>query len=180
MRPRLITSAAVVALLVLGAVAIYRKAISHGFSAREKPWAIEEFIARRLRRLATGTETKKMTNPLTPSPQILADARDHFVDHCAICHSDDGSGKTEIGEGLYPPPPDLRDPHSQELSDGELFASIRNGIRFTGMPGWGGVDSDESIWQLVLFVRGLPDLSSEELEHMREIKTQGEGRHHEH
>jgi len=45
---------AVVALLVLGAVALfYRQAIAHGLSAREKPWAIEAFVARHLRRLTT-------------------------------------------------------------------------------------------------------------------------------
>jgi hypothetical protein len=33
---------------------LYREAIAHGFSAREKPWAIEDLQARQLRRLATG------------------------------------------------------------------------------------------------------------------------------
>src|SRR5258706_9652395 len=151
MSRRLIATAAVVALLVLGAVALYREAIAHGFSAREKPWAIEAFAARHLRRLATGTDSAQLRNRYVASPKLLSDARDHFADHCALCHGVDGSGKTEIGKGLYPPAPDLRDPNTQELSDGELFATIRNGIRFTGMPGWGGEYTDDEIWQLVLF-----------------------------
>ena len=183
MRPRLIATAAVVASLVLGAVTLfYRQAIAHGFSAREKPWAIEAFAARHLRRLATGTESAQLRNPYVASPELLADARDHFANHCALCHAVDGSGKTEIAEGLYPPAPDLRDPNSQELSDGELFAIIRNGFRFTGMPGWGGEDTDDEIWQLVVFVRHLPDLSEEELQLMREIhpEERSGGREHRH
>jgi mono/diheme cytochrome c family protein len=174
---------AVVAILALpvlgGAALLYREAIAHGFSAREKPWAIEEFVARRLRKLATGSDARRMMNPHSPSPEILAEARDHFAEHCALCHADDGSGKTEIGEGMYPPASDLRQPETQELTDGELFQIIRNGIRFTGMPGWGDVDTDEEIWELVLFVRHLPDLSAEELEHMRDKHPEdAAGGHH--
>jgi mono/diheme cytochrome c family protein len=180
MRPRLLAAAAVLVLLVLGAgTLLYRAAIAHGFSAREKPWAIEAFAARHLRRLATGTESERLRNPYVASPELLSDARDHFADHCALCHAVDGSGKTEIAEGLYPPAPDLRDPSTQELSDGELFAIIRNGIRFTGMPGWEGEDTDDEIWQLVVFVRHLPDLSEEELQLMREIHPEERSGGHE-
>lgn len=148
----------------------YREALSHGFSAREKPWAIEAFVARRLRRLATGLDVKALGNPLSPSPILLAEARDHFADHCAVCHGNDGAGATPINDGLYPPAPDLREPTTQQLSDGELFRIIENGIRFTGMPGWGG--TDDTNWKLVLFVRHLPELSHEELERMREINPE--------
>ena len=108
-----------------------------------------------------------MRNPLSPTPLNVAEGRDHFADHCAICHANDGSGKTMINEGLYPPAPDLRDRDTQQLSDGELLSIIKNGIRFTGMPGWGGEDNEN--WKLVLFVRHLPELSDKELELMKEV-----------
>ena len=56
---------------------------------------------------------------------MLAEARAHFADHCALCHANDGSGKTRINEGLYPPAPDLRDEWTQHLTDGEIFGIIR-------------------------------------------------------
>jgi len=161
-------------LLVLGAAILNREAIVHGFSAREKPWAIEAFAARHLRRLATGFDVRRRENPIAGSPEILAEARDHFAEHCATCHAIDGSGETPINEGLYPRAPDLREAQTQDQSDGELFAIVRNGIRFTGMPGWGGEDTDEEIWKLVLFLRHLQDLSAEELEGMREIHPEQE------
>jgi len=157
-----------VAFLVLGGGAwLYWFVTCHGFSAREKPTRLEAFLARRARGLATPPEAKRMKNPLAPTPLNIAEARDHFADHCAICHANDGGGKTMINEGLYPPAPDLRVRETQALSDGELLYIIKNGIRFTGMPGWGGDDEDN--WKLVLFIRHLPELSDKERELMKEI-----------
>jgi len=61
----------------------------------------------------------------------------------------------------------MRQSQTQDLSDGELFYLIKNGVRFTGMPGWGG--SDEDNWKLVLFIRHLAQLTPMELEFMREV-----------
>lgn len=139
----------------------------HGFSAREKPTALEALLARHARRIASPPGARELKNPLIPTAINIAEARDHFADHCAICHANDGSGKTQIGSGLYPPPPDMREHETQKLSDGELFYIIKNGIRFTGMPGWGG--EDEENWKLVLFIRHLPQLAPKEIELMNEI-----------
>lgn len=141
--------------------------VNHSFSARSQPTWYEAALARHARRLATELGARNMTNPLPPSLINVAEGRDHFADHCAICHANDGSGKTMMGSSMYPPAPDMRDKGSQELSDGELMYIIKNGIRFTGMPGWGG-ESEEN-WKLVLFIRHLPKLSSEERKLMNDV-----------
>ena len=143
---------------------------THGFSAREDPSAAETFLARHARRLAIPEGAKNLVNPLAATPLDLAEGRDHYADHCAICHANNGSGKTEIGANMYPPAPDMRKEGTQGLRDGEIFFIIKNGIRFTGMPGWGG--EDEENWKLVLFIRRLPQLSEKELELMKEINGQ--------
>ena len=143
---------------------------TRSFSAREKPSAFEEFLARRARGLAPPAAAKQMKNPLTPTPLAIAEGRDHFADHCAVCHANSGSGKTEMGRNMYPPAPDMRESGTQSLTDGELFFIVKNGIRFTGMPGWGGEDEDN--WKLVLFIRHLPQLSQKELELMKEVNGQ--------
>jgi mono/diheme cytochrome c family protein len=43
----------------------------------------------------------------------------------------------------------------QSYSDQELFWIIQNGIRFTGMPAFGKVESGDDIWNLVNYVRTL-------------------------
>ena len=92
----------------------------------------------------------------------------HFADHCAICHGNDGNGDTMIGRGLYPKPPDLREPETQKLSDGELFWVIENGVRFTGMPAFSSPGMQDESWKLVHFIRHLPQLTEEERMEMEE------------
>jgi mono/diheme cytochrome c family protein len=153
-------------LIVLG-LWFYWALTKHGFSARAQPSRIEAFLARKARGLATPAEAKDLKNPLPSTPLSIAEGRDHFADHCAVCHANTGSGKTMINAGLYPPAPDLRQDETQGLSDGELMYIIKNGIRFTGMPGWGG--EDEENWKLVLFIRHLPHLTAQELALMTEV-----------
>lgn len=156
-----------IGVILLAAGAAYWIVTSHGFSARAEPSAIEAWVARHLRRLAIPAEARNAKNLLEATPLAIAEARDHFADHCAVCHANDGSGRTDINAGLYPPAPDMRTPVTQDLSDGEIFYIIKNGIRFTGMPGWGG--EDEENWKLVLFIRHLPELTETELELMQGI-----------
>jgi mono/diheme cytochrome c family protein len=145
--------------------------LRRGISARAKPWAVEAWTARGLRHLAIPSGERARPNPVPRTKEAVAQGRAHFADHCAVCHGNDGRGDTDFGRGLYPPPPDLRGAATQELSDGEIFWIIRNGIRFTGMPGFGTepADSDEETWHLVHFIRHLPDLSPDELEKMKTL-----------
>ncbi len=106
-------------------------------------------------------------SPPPSSPRRVA----HFADHCATCHGNDGKGQTAIGQKLYPRAPDMTLPDTQELSDGALFAIIENGIRLTGMPGWGSRDRGVGLrlWTLVHFIRHLPELTPDELDAMETL-----------
>jgi mono/diheme cytochrome c family protein len=149
--------------------------LRNGFSARDEPTAIETFAARRLRRFAIPSAARDAKSPIPFTPEVLADARAHFADHCATCHANDGSGNTEIGRNLYPPTPDMREASTQSLTDGELFYIIHNGIRFTGMPAWGDKDvaHDQDSWKLVHFIRHLPSLTADELAEMKSMNPKG-------
>jgi mono/diheme cytochrome c family protein len=139
-------------------------ALRGGISAKVEPTGIEATIARRMKRLGIPSSYRQLHDPVPASPQTLAAGRAHFADHCAICHANDGSSQTEMGRNLYPRTPDLRLAQTQQLTDGELFYIVENGIRFTGMPGWGdGSEEDQrASWHLVSFIRHLPQLSQEE------------------
>jgi mono/diheme cytochrome c family protein len=142
---------------------------STGLNARDLPGSLETRLAITLQRLAIPRAARELSNPMQATPDMLAEARRHFADHCANCHGDDGSGATEMGQKLYPRVPDMRLAQTQDLSDGEIYYIIENGVRFTGMPAWGtGGTNDHDSWHLVLFIRHLPHLTAEDLQDMRE------------
>jgi mono/diheme cytochrome c family protein len=159
-----VAGAIALAVLVIGGGLIFLKTGANGFSARAQPSSIERFAARQARVTASPAGARERTNPVADSPEVLADARAHWADHCAACHSNNGSGSAEMGKHMYPPAPDMRQASTQDLTDGELFYIIQNGIRLTGMPSWGsGTTHDEQdSWKLVLFIRHLPKLTAEE------------------
>ncbi|MGA2810326.1 MAG: c-type cytochrome [Candidatus Acidiferrum sp.] len=162
-------------LVLLALAGVFAALVLHdGLSATATPTKLEEFLARNARRLATPSGARAMANPLQPSEGNLHDARLHFADHCATCHGNDGSGETVYGHGMYPKPPDLRLPATQNLSDGELFGIIQNGVRFTGMPAFAGHHGkgDDS-WKLVLFIRHLPELTPAERAEMARYNPKG-------
>ena len=156
--------------LLLGAGGVFMVG-THGLSAREQPGALERWMARQARTLAVPKDARRRENPVADSPQVQADARAHWADHCAACHSNNGSGDVEMGKHMYPPAPNMRQPETQQLTDGELFFIIQNGIRMTGMPAWGsGSPHDEQdSWKLVRFIRHLPQLTPEEEREMQAL-----------
>jgi mono/diheme cytochrome c family protein len=158
--------AALVALAVVAvAVAALLGVLRHGFSARDEPTRVEAWAAHAMRRWSVPASLRRATNPVPQTPQVLADARAHWADHCSSCHGSDGKGSTEIGRHLYPPAPDMTRRATQERSDGELYATIENGVRLTGMPGWGdgSAASAYGSWSLVHLIRRLPTLGPEEV-----------------
>jgi mono/diheme cytochrome c family protein len=163
--------AAVVAVPAIVALSMIRR----GFSARDNPSVVETYVAKTARRLSVPTADRHAVDPFAPSLEVLTEARAHFADHCAICHGNDGSGKTEIGQNLYPKVPDMRLPYTQDLTDGELYYTIHNGIRLTGMPAWGADVKDDDSWKLVLFIRHLPQLTSAEEREMEALNPKGPG-----
>jgi mono/diheme cytochrome c family protein len=141
-----------------------------GISARAEPRAFEAWAARSALRFLIPAAARRSANPLPADPELLERAKDHFAEHCAICHGNDGRGDTPLGRGLHPRVPDLTLATTQELPDGELFWIIENGIRLTGMPGFGeeSPDDDAHAWSLVHWIRRLPELTPEEIEAMEE------------
>ena len=158
-------------LVVLVAAAGLFVVQGRGFSARPQPSWLESRFALFMRSWMTPATYKGLRNPVSNTPDNFTAAREHFADHCASCHGNDGSGNTEMGRNLYPKAPDMRLPRTQNLSDGELFYIIENGVMLTGMPGWstGTPEGEKASWQLVHFIRRLPSLTAEDLQEMERM-----------
>ena len=70
--------------------------------------------------------------------------------------------RTEISRGLYPRAPELR--RQTDLTPAEQFWIVKHGVKMSGMPAWGVTHDDELLWDVVAFVRQLPELTPERYE----------------
>lgn len=164
-----VAGVALVVALVM-AIAVVASMLRRGFSAHDEPSRVEAVMARAMRHWAVPSDLRGMKNPVALTPAALADGRAHFADHCAGCHGNDGKGGG-MGRQMYPKAPDMTLTATQSLSDGELFSIIENGVRLTGMPGFGSgtAESAYGSWALVHFIRHLPKLTAEELAEMQKL-----------
>jgi len=162
---------AVVALVFAGTLATVVFVTRTGLSARATPGPVETLVARQLRALAVPGEYERLKNPVLANPESIRNGMSHFADHCAVCHANNGSGDTEMGNGMFPPAPDMRLAATQDFSDGAMFYIIEHGVRFTGMPAWGTgtIEGEEASWHLVNFIRHLPRLSADEVTAMERM-----------
>jgi predicted CXXCH cytochrome family protein len=149
------------AIIVIGG-ALYRYILTGGLTARQKPTRLEAALVGRLVDFSIPKEVKRLKNPLNLAADggDVAAGRVAYQGKCEVCHGYDGNGKTAAGEGLYPPPLSLSRSGlaKRKRTDGELFYFIRNGVRNTAMPGW--QLPDQQIWQLVVYIRNLPQTAS--------------------
>jgi mono/diheme cytochrome c family protein len=168
MRALIGTLAGVGALAIVAGLAL---AVT-GVATHKPPPALEVTLARTARHYLIPVAQRNRSNPVPASVEWMAEAERHWADHCAVCHGNDGRGDTAIGRGLYPRAPDMTLPATQDLSDGELLWIIEHGVKLTGMPAWGTADPDDDdreSWELVHFVRHLPNITKEHLRAMEKF-----------
>ena len=126
------------------------------------PWALDKALERR---------SKDITDPIAKDAGAIARGMTHYRENCLPCHGAPGIEPAEFHEGLNPSPPDIDAPALQHDTDAELFWVIKNGIRMTGMPAFGGNHKDEEIRDIVAFVRHAPQITDAE----RQKLKSGEG-----
>ena len=131
-------------------------------AAAVPPGSLETRLARFALARSVARRAPRTTNPLAGNADILREGGEHYKKMCVACHGAPGVDPSEIGEGLNPPAPDLTLERVQRLSDGELFWIVQNGVRMSGMPAFGATHKDRQIWEIVAFLRHLPELTPEE------------------
>ena len=113
----------------------------------------------RERSIATRARNIIVPNDLDNANRISGGAG-QYAEMCSGCHLAPGMKRTEISRGLYPRAPELR--RKTDLTPAEQFLVIKHGVKMTGMPAWGVTHEDELLWDVVAFVRKLPELTPEQ------------------
>lgn len=175
MRTAITTVVAVLALIaVAGAALIYSGAYYIGADKPHWPtatWLLKVARDRSIRAHAAG-----ITEPAgLGDPAYITAGASHYSEHCAICHGAPGVERDQIGDGLYPRPPNLAD--SVKLyTPAELFWIVKHGIRMSGMPSWGD-HGDEELWATVAFIATLPAITDQDYAKLV-AASRAQGGHH--
>jgi predicted CXXCH cytochrome family protein len=162
-----------VALIVALGMLVLAAVLHRGFRSTTQPTWIEARLARTLRNAAIPRHERRAKNPAQGDPEALNAGRERFLTQCSSCHGVDGSGRTPMGQNLYPRVPDLRADETQKMTDGEIHYIIENGVQLTGMPAWRSPHpaAQSDTWPLVLFVRSLKPLTGQELTQQSAVAT---------
>jgi len=139
------------ALVLVGGI----MASQFSISALPEPGKTETVIATKakhflVRRASHGGVPTAMTQ------ESIEEGDKLFGTECSECHGNSGRKPTDAGRWMYPRAAGLGSVEAQMYSDQELFWIVKNGIRLSGMPAFGRVESDEHMWDLVHFLRTIP------------------------
>ena len=149
-----------------------------GCRAKE-PGRVETALVKEAKELTIGGEDS--TNPTPDSPETVRKGAAHFRHHCQICHGLDGQNTGVPFAGrMSPPVANLASSQVQKYKDGQLKWIIENGIRFSGMPGWKGIISDEEMWAMVRYIRNLPSPGSQGIPDVYKESKSTHSAQHEH
>jgi len=148
-------------LVAAGAAAVVYTG-SFNTSAEVPPSRMERKLAEFALNKSVARRAPNRKNPLPATAETLRGGLAHFRENCLVCHGAPGVDPGAIGQGLNPGAPDLTLPRVQARSDGELFWITSNGIRMTGMPAFSPTHEEKEIWEMVAFLRHLPEITDEE------------------
>ena len=148
-------------LVAVGAAAIVYTG-SFNISATVPPSKAERQLATFALNKAVARRAGSQKNPLPTNAETLRGGLHEFGENCLVCHGAPGVDPGAIGQGLNPGAPDLTLPRVQARSDGELFWITSNGIRMTGMPAFSPTHEEKEIWEMVAFIRHLPEITDDE------------------
>ncbi len=126
---------------------------------RGGPLPFERLMASQALRAAIGPAAQE-PSPIPADETNLVAGAYIYRQQCAVCHGDLGKPRSLIARGMYPPTPQLMPPKKGVTDDpvGETHWKVENGIRLTGMPGFGGRLSETEIWQVSLLLLHAQDL----------------------
>jgi cytochrome c oxidase cbb3-type subunit III len=94
-------------------------------------------------------------NPAIGNREAIAEGEKLYNETCTSCHGKDGKGG-ELG-----PPVASQNRRYLRRTDDELFDAVKNGISGTQMPPFSGQFTDDQVWRITAYLRGLRGTASD-------------------
>lgn len=113
------------------------------------PLPMEEKIAHTALRARMSKAAQK-SSPIPADEANMTQGAQLYVENCAFCHGLPSQPASKAAKGMFPLPPQLLNKDEMVTDDpvGATYWKVSNGIRLTGMPGFGEMLSENQIWQV--------------------------------
>ncbi|MEO4046521.1 cytochrome c [Pseudomonas sp. CAU 1711] len=135
--------------------------------------AVHAFLAM-ARDRSIAVRAKHIEVPRLDDEALIRAGAGNYDAMCVGCHLAPGVAQTELGQALYPAPPNLTET-GVDGNPAAAFWVIKHGIKATGMPAWGKSMADEYIWGMVAFLNELPRM---DVERYRALVASSAGHRH--
>lgn len=96
-----------------------------------------------------GSPAAGPAHPAIGNREAIAEGEKLYNETCTSCHGKDGTGG-ELG-----PPVASQNRRYLRRSDAEIFDTVKNGITGTQMPPYAGQFTDDQVWRITAYIRGL-------------------------
>jgi mono/diheme cytochrome c family protein len=151
-----LTVAGTLAVLAIGGVAFIGSGV-YNIGADDHHTKIVLTIIEQLRERSIAARSGSIDAHFVEEPARVAAGAQHYAALCVGCHLAPGVSQSAIRRGLYPHPPNLAQEEQQQAQ--RAFWVIKHGIKMSAMPAWGMTLDDDDIWNVVAFIRKMPDMT---------------------
>ena len=159
----------VLLIVLLAGAAVFIWSGAYNVAATAPHTEFVHWLLVKIRDQSIAEHSKRIEPPPLTDPALVQTGLRHYHAMCVTCHGAPGRDRTEIAQGLNPPPPELYKPEVQNQdSNAELYWIIKHGIKMTGMPAFGPTHTEKDLWAIVAFLHKLPHLKAQEYEAMVE------------
>ena len=144
------------AVLVLGGLGVSLLGLMPTVANTDPP-SFERRLAMSAVDASTDRHAPRANNPVLPTDQNLIDGIKVYTMNCAGCHGGLDRKPAAQAHSFYPPVPQLI-LHPPDDPEWHTFYVIRNGIRYSGMPAWDKMLSEEDMWKVAAFLSHMEKL----------------------
>lgn len=148
----------ILVLLVLGLVVLLYSGVAD-VAALKPSSPLATWVADTAKRQSVRAHARGIEVPPMGQPEQVEEGAKLYASECVACHGAPGTPPNPVTRAMRPPPSDLTE-SVRAWTSAELFWITKNGLAFSGMPGWGEARVDAELWPIVAFLNQLPTMDA--------------------
>lgn len=83
----------------------------------------------------------------------------HYDSACVMCHGVPGQASSATVQHMVPMPPPIQGA-VENWNPAELFWTVKNGVKMSGMPAWPTLERSDEVWPVVAFLNRVTEMDA--------------------